>query len=166
MLHNLLNPGIQITENFSITYYALCIVTGMLVAFGLITLLFRRRNMSADLFLSLFCVCLPICLVCTRAFYCITDEIPLRYWFDWESLQAGGLSIVGGILGGLVSVFLFCMIKKINFPTLPFAFALLLHSDPTKRITPEVYPCTLPSFCLSPLFYHQIPDLLRQKCSL
>ena len=69
MLHSLLNPGIQITETFSITYYALCIVCGMLVAVGVITLLFKRRNISPDFFLTLFCVCLPICLLTTRLFY-------------------------------------------------------------------------------------------------
>lgn len=114
MLQNLLNPGINI-GNFTITYYALCIVAGMLVAFTVITLLFKRRNMSGDLFMTLFCVCLPICLVTTRLFYCITAPLPIEEWFAWDSVRAGGLSIVGGILGGLISVFAFCMIRKINF---------------------------------------------------
>ena len=115
MLQNLLNPGIKITEDITITYYALCIVCGMVVAFMLISLLFKRRNMSPDLFLTLFCTCLPICLVTTRLFYCITDGMPIEEWFSWESIQRGGLSIVGGITGGLVSVFAFCMIRKVNF---------------------------------------------------
>ena len=117
MLQNLLNPGIKITEDITITYYALCIVFGMLVAFALITLLFKRRNMSPDLFLTLFCICLPICLVTTRLFYCITsaEDIPIEEWLSWESIRQGGLSIVGGITGGLISVFLFCIIRKVNF---------------------------------------------------
>ena len=114
MMTNLLNPGIDI-GGFTVTYYALCIVCGMLVAFTLITLLFKRRNMSADLFLTLFCVCLPICLLCTRLFYCITDGMPIKEWLSFESIRMGGLSIVGGILGGLVSILTFCLIKKINF---------------------------------------------------
>ena len=118
MLQNLLNPGIKI-GNMTITYYAICIVSGMLVAFGLITLLFKRRNMSPDLFLTLFCVCLPICLITTRLFYCITAPLPIGEWFNLKKIFGGeglaGLSIVGGILGGLISVFSFCMIKKINF---------------------------------------------------
>lgn len=114
MLQNLLNPGINI-GNFTITYYAICIVCGMMVAFTLITLLFKRRNMSADLFLTLFCVCLPICLLGTRLFYCITDGMPIKDWLSFESIRQGGLSIVGGILAGLISIFTFCMVKKINF---------------------------------------------------
>ena len=116
MLQNLLvdNPGITIGE-FTITYYAICIVCGMLAAFALITILFKRRNMSADLFLSMFCVCLPISLVATRLFYCITDGMHISEWFAWESIRNGGLSIIGALLGGLISVFAFCMIKKVNF---------------------------------------------------
>ena len=116
MLQNLLidNPGIQIGD-FTITYYAICIVCGMLVAFGVITVLFKRRNMSADLFLTMFCICLPICLVTTRLFYCITDGMHISEWFSWESIRSGGLSIIGALLGGLISVFAFCMIKKVNF---------------------------------------------------
>ena len=116
MLNSLLatNPGIKIGD-FVITYYALCIVLGMFVAFFIITTLFKRRNISPDLFLSLVCVCLPICLVTTRLFYCITDGMPISEWFAWESIRNGGLSIVGGIIGGACSVFGFCLIKKVPF---------------------------------------------------
>ena len=108
------HPGIQI-GSFTITYYALCIVFGMIVAFLLISLLFKRRNISPDLFMTLFLICLPICLVTTRLFYCITAPLPPEEWFAWDSIRSGGLSIVGGILGGLISVFAFCMIRKVNF---------------------------------------------------
>ena len=36
-------------------------------------------------------------------------------WFSISSIRSGGLSIVGGITGGLISVFAFCMIRKVNF---------------------------------------------------
>ena len=120
MLGNLLvqNPGISI-GNFTVTYYALCIVSGMMVAFALISLLFKRRNMSADLFMTLFVVCLPICLITTRLFYCITAPLPIDEWFNLKEIFGGegvaGLSIVGGILGGLISVFTFCMVRRVSF---------------------------------------------------
>ena len=116
MLNSLLidNPGIKIGD-FVITYYALCIVCGMFVAFFLISLLFKRRNISPDLFLTLVCICLPICLVTTRLFYCITDGMPISKWFDWNSIRQGGLSIVGGIIGGAGSIFIFCLVKKVPF---------------------------------------------------
>ncbi|MBQ8428390.1 MAG: hypothetical protein IJX18_03970, partial [Clostridia bacterium] len=53
------NPSISIF-GLEITYYALVILCGMLVAFFVIGLLFKRRNMSTDLLLTYFCICLPV----------------------------------------------------------------------------------------------------------
>ena len=75
-------PGIRI-GTFTIYAYAIIIVCGMIAAFFLISLLFRRRNMSKDLFLTYFCVTLPIALFTTRLFYCITDRVPFEYWFSF-----------------------------------------------------------------------------------
>ncbi len=95
-----------------IHWYAVIIVCGMLTAFFVISLLFRRRNMSTELFLTFFVICLPIAIVTTRIFYCITDGIPFK---DWWRIQDGGLAITGGIIGGLLSVIGVCYFKKVNF---------------------------------------------------
>ena len=108
------NPGITVF-GFKIYAYALCIVGGMVAAFFLISLLFRRRNMSPDLFMTYFCVTLPIALLTTRLFYCITDGMPFSEWFSLQSIRQGGLSIIGGILGGILGVALVSYIKKVNF---------------------------------------------------
>lgn len=108
------NPGINVF-GFKIYAYALCIVGGMVAAFFLISLLFKRRNMSPDLFMTYFCVTLPIAIITTRLFYCITDGMPFSEWFSMQSIRQGGLSIIGGILGGILSVLLVSYIKKVNF---------------------------------------------------
>lgn len=111
------NPGITIF-GFRIYAYAIIIVCGMVAAFFVISLLFRRRNMSRDLFLTYFVITLPVALVTTRLFYCITDGIEVRYWFSFtdevHGIRAGGLSIIGGILGGTASVLLISHFKKVN----------------------------------------------------
>lgn len=107
-------PGIAIF-GLKIYAYAIIIVLGMVAAFLVISLLFKRRNMSADLFLTFFCICLPVALITTRLFYCITDGMPVTEWFNFNSIREGGLSIIGGILGGAISVFAVCMAKKVNF---------------------------------------------------
>ena len=107
-------PGITIF-GFKIYAYAMIIVFGMAAAFFVISLLFRRRNMSTDLFMTVFVICLPIAIVTTRLFYCITDGLPISEWFSLSSLRKGGLSIIGGIIGGAVSVFVVCIVKKVNF---------------------------------------------------
>lgn len=87
----------------------------MIAAFFVISLLFKRRNMSSDLFLTYFCVTLPVALITTRLFYCITDGLPLKDWFSMDSIREGGLSIIGGILGGTISVLAVSYFKKVNF---------------------------------------------------
>ena len=108
------NPHIEIF-GFKIYAYALIIVSGMIAAFFVISLLFRRRNMSSDLFLTFFCICLPIAIITTRLFYCITSNMPIDKWFDFDSIRSGGLSIIGGIIGGAASVIGVCFFKKVNF---------------------------------------------------
>ena len=100
---------------FEIYWYAIIIVFGMLSAFFVISLLFKRRNMSPDLFLTFFVICLPIAILCTRLFYCITDGLPVKDWLSWDSVRQGGLAITGGIIGGTVSVAAVCFFKKVNF---------------------------------------------------
>lgn len=107
-------PKIEIF-GFFIYAYAIIIVCGMVLAFLVISLLFKRRNMSTDLFLTIFVIGLPVAIVCTRLFYCITDGMPLSEWFSFESIRKGGLSIVGGILGGASVLIIICWVKKINF---------------------------------------------------
>lgn len=111
------HPSVSIF-GLEVYWYAIIIVTGMLLAFLLISLLFKRRNMSTDLFLTYFVIGLPIALVTTRLFYCITD-VELRghvsEWFKFSSIRNGGLSIVGGVIGGAGSVIILSLVKKINF---------------------------------------------------
>ena len=109
-----INPSINIF-GMQIYWYAIIIVCGMMAAFAVITLLFRRRNMSADLFMTIFVICLPIAIVTTRLFYCITAGMPITEWFSWESIRQGGLAITGGIIGGTASIAAVCYFKKINF---------------------------------------------------
>ena len=107
-------PGIEVF-GFKINAYAIIIVCGIFVAFGTIYLLFKRRNISTDLFLTYFCVCLPVAIFTTRLFYCLTDNVPIEDWFSFEGIRQGGLSIIGGILGGAVSVAGVSYFKKVNF---------------------------------------------------
>ena len=107
-------PGITIF-GFKIYAYALIIVFGMISAFFVISALFRRRNMSTDLFLTYFCISLPIAILTTRIFYCITDGMPISEWFSIASIREGGLSIIGGIIGGTASVVVISIVKKVNF---------------------------------------------------
>ncbi len=100
---------------FEIYYYALCIVGGMVLAAFLSGLLMKRRNMSSDFIYLLFIVCIPSALFCARLYYCVTDGMPINKWFDFDSIRDGGLSILGGVMGGVLAGFVVCTIKRVSF---------------------------------------------------
>ena len=105
-----------------IYYYALCIVAGMIVAAVLSALLMRRRNMSPDFIYLLFLVCIPSAVIGarlfsylttsgSRSFFNMTDDSIMGFF----EFRDGGLSITGGIIGGVGSGYLVCLIKKVDF---------------------------------------------------
>ena len=98
---------------FEIYYYAICIVCGMIGAAALSALLMKRRNMSPDLIFLLFVVCIPTAVICARLFSCLTDpNIGIQNFFRFRD---GGLSVTGGVLGGVFAGFVVCRIKKVSF---------------------------------------------------
>lgn len=96
-----------------IYFYALCIVAGMLLAATLSALLMKRRNMSPDFIFLLFIVCIPTAIVGARLFSCLTDEnLGIARFFEFRQ---GGMSITGGVIGGVGAGFVVCLIKKVDF---------------------------------------------------
>ena len=109
---------IPIGDGFTIYYYAIMIVCGIILATVVVGLLFKRRNIPVEWVLDLLLCVLPVGIVCARLFYCITGGVPFPYWFSLDEehgIRAGGLSIIGGVMGGVLGVVLFCVIHKINF---------------------------------------------------
>ena len=99
---------------FDIYYYAVCIVVGILVATGVVALLFKRRNIPVDWTIDLLLCILPLGIIGARTFYVVTDpSTSIAEWFT--GFRDGGLSIIGGVIGGALGVVLFCLIHKINF---------------------------------------------------
>lgn len=115
---------------FEIYYYAICIVVGIAVAACLATLLMHRRNISTDVILLCFIVCVPSAIIGARLYACLSDSsIGIQNFFHFRD---GGLSIMGGIFGGAISALVLCLIKKWNFfritdciaPVFPLAQAI------------------------------------------
>lgn len=97
----------------AIYYYAVIIVCGMILGIGVACLLFKRRNLPVDWVLDLVICVLPLAIIGARVFYCITDQVPISEWIS--GIRDGGLSIIGGVIGGAVGVAIFCILHKVNF---------------------------------------------------
>ncbi len=96
-----------------IYFYAIGIVVGMLIAATLSALLMKRRNMSSDFVFLLFVICIPTAIIGARLFSCLTDPgLGIRNFFKFRE---GGLSITGGVIGGVGAGLAVCLIKKVNF---------------------------------------------------
>ena len=110
-----LNPDGKGIYFFSlpIQFYAIFIVTGMILAAVFSGLLMKRRNMDSGFIYLLFVVCIPSAIIGARLFSCLTDPnlgIKAFFQFPWA-----GLSITGGVIGGVLAGFIVCMCCKVNF---------------------------------------------------
>ena len=99
-----------------IYWYAFFIVIGVVIALLLCKKDNNKYNIKFEDVLLLFLFTLPIAIICARLYYII---------FRWDyymqnpqelfNIRNGGLAIYGGIIGGLITIIIFCKIKKIKF---------------------------------------------------
>ena len=111
------NPpqSIDITPNFSINLYALCICIGLLLAifYGYKRAKAFGHNFDDMVDGILFIV--PLAIVCTRAYYCIFNweryaSNPISVLYIWE----GGLAIYGGVIGAVLGILIYSKWKKVK----------------------------------------------------
>ena len=105
----LFNTGIEIN------LYGLVIAIGLLLAvvYGLRQM--KNYGLNEDQILDGVLIIVPIAVICARLYYCI---------FTWESYAAdpisvlyiweGGLAIYGGIIGAVLSILVYCKVRKIK----------------------------------------------------
>lgn len=101
---------------FTIAYYGVVIVIGMLIAMALIMYTAKRFGENPDNYYDVSLLAILIGIVGARAYY---------VFFAWDmykdnlkeifNIRNGGLAIYGGIIFGLITVLLYCHVKKKKF---------------------------------------------------
>ena len=101
---------------FTIAYYGVVIVIGMLIAMALIMYTAKRFGENPDNYYDVSLLAILIGIVGARAYY---------VFFAWDmykdnlkeifNIRNGGLAIYGGIIFGLITVLVYCHIKKKKF---------------------------------------------------
>ena len=135
------NLGIEIanlTSSFNIfgikiAWYGVIIACGMILAVVISMLLAKKTNQDIDDYIDIAICAIIGGLIGARAYYVI---------FSWDeykdnliqifNIRAGGLAIYGGLIGGIITAFVVCRIKKISFlrvfdtaaPAIAFAQAI------------------------------------------
>ena len=102
--------------NVNIYWYAVLIVSAILIG-----ILFAKKknglyNIKFDDVLECALIMIPVAFICARLYYCV---------FKWEDyfnnpikifdVRNGGLAIYGGVIGGVITCYIYCKKKKISF---------------------------------------------------
>ena len=110
------NPALFLFD-FPIYVYALCIVTGMLLAILISGLYFKKRGLDPYDAVIYALVLIPIGVLGARAYVYIFPWSN-RYTADWSTyfdFRSGGLGIYGGVIMGWVAAFVLAKIRKNDF---------------------------------------------------
>jgi len=101
---------------FSIAYYGIVIVTGMMIAIWIAQREAKRTGQSPDMYVDFIIYALIFAIIGARLYYVI---------FSWDfysahpekifALREGGLAIYGGIIGGVLTAIVYCKRKGVNF---------------------------------------------------
>ena len=128
MLSAISFPGLGITMDPSpvaftvlgkdIYWYGIIIAMGFLLAYIYMDRRAPRFGLNGDQVLDMLFWAVPIGIVCARIYYCVFywdgyRDNPISCLYIWE----GGLAIYGGVLGGILGLFLCHKVKKLPFWT-------------------------------------------------
>lgn len=115
------SPAISFIElgPLRIQFYALCILTGIILAIWLANTRLKKRGAAGGLALDIALWTVPIAIVGARIFHVLTHSAD--YFYPGADLTAvfriweGGIAIYGGILGGALGAWIGCRQAGIKF---------------------------------------------------
>ncbi|MFC3932791.1 prolipoprotein diacylglyceryl transferase [Streptococcus dentapri] len=100
---------------FSIRWYAICIVTGMILAIWLAMREAPRKGLTSDDILDFILIAFPVAIVGARLYYVV---------FNWDyyaknpgeilAIWQGGIAIYGALLAGALCLLLFSYRRQLN----------------------------------------------------
>ena len=101
---------------FSIAYYGMIIAFGMVAGFLMASWEAKRLNQNGEMILDLALWDIVFAVISARLYYVL---------FSWEyysqnlieifNIRGGGMAIYGGIIGGVITTFVFARIRKLSF---------------------------------------------------
>ncbi|WP_300278227.1 prolipoprotein diacylglyceryl transferase [Peptacetobacter sp.] len=99
-----------------VMWYGILIALGMLFGIYLALKEAKRVGISEDDVLNIAIIAIPIAIICARLYYVV---------FSWDyysqnlreifNIRGGGLAIHGGLIGGILTGYIYTKAKKMNF---------------------------------------------------
>ena len=104
------------TFGIDVMWYGVLIALGMLIGIALAVREAKRVGISEDDVLNIAIIAIPVAIICARLYYVI---------FSWDyysqnpseifNIRGGGLAIHGGLIGGILTGFIYAKVKKLDF---------------------------------------------------
>ena len=118
------NPVAFSVGPIEIRWYGIIIVLGIIAGFSYAAYLARYSGFTTDDMLDYVLVALPLGIICARLYYVVFyNDGSFRTFYDVIAIWEGGLAIYGGVLGGLLGMFLVSRKKKNRFRAVLDCFA-------------------------------------------
>lgn len=106
--------AIQIGK-ISIHWYAIFIVLAFIIALYLCKRKNGLYNVKFENILDLFLILIPVSIICARLYYCLFKlDVYMKNPIKILDITTGGLAIYGGIIGGVITCYIYCKKKKID----------------------------------------------------
>ena len=99
----------------SVTWYALFIVLGIVLAFAYINFRMKEFGWNFDTLLDIGLPTVFFGVIGTRLYYVLTTLEEYHSFYDVIAIWNGGLGIYGGLIAGAITVLIATRIKKMSF---------------------------------------------------
>lgn len=96
---------------FEIKFYGVIIACAMLIGVFLAQYLAKKRGLNPDDIIILALIVIPFAILGARLYYCIFSDTHYTFKTFWQ-IRNGGLAIYGGVIGGIIAIVIFAMIKR------------------------------------------------------
>lgn len=98
----------------NIYWYAVIIVASLILALILLKRKDKKFGIKYEDILDLSIILIPISFITARAYYVIFNLKAYQNIQSMLNIKDGGLAIYGGIIGGVITAYIFCKKRKIN----------------------------------------------------
>ncbi|WP_169717839.1 Phosphatidylglycerol--prolipoprotein diacylglyceryl transferase [Sporomusa silvacetica DSM 10669] len=97
-------------------WFGLILATAIIIAVAISWYYVHLRNENSDRLLELTLYSLPVGLVAARAYYVVVNwQLYAANPTEILQVQHGGLAIHGAIIGVILTIWVYCQVKKISF---------------------------------------------------
>ena len=116
--------GIELTVNetaftifgINVQWYGIILTTGIILAF----IYFYHRTVkiekiSEDHILNMALFTIPIAIVGARIMYVLTSGQKYDSFLDMINIRNGGIAVYGSLIFGILTIFVYCRVKKLPF---------------------------------------------------